>query len=58
MILITPIKSEADRMNDLSPKQFLIFGVVFLWTFYKIYEQIVEECANCVGTRKLLNETF
>ena len=28
--LIIPINSEADRMNDLSLKQLLIFGVVFL----------------------------
>lgn len=35
MILITPENSEAGRMNDLSLKELLIFGVVFLWTFVR-----------------------
>lgn len=30
VILLTLIKSEADRMNDLSLKELLILGVVFL----------------------------
>lgn len=57
--ILTPIKSEAGRMNDLFLKQLFVFGVVFLWTFYKTYEQIAENvqsmwdegsyCMTCFG---------